>query len=331
MGVDIINVDENNIDFGKIKKAAKALRNGGLVAFPTETVYGLGANALDSHAVEKIFKAKGRPQDNPLIAHVSNKNDVKALVKEIPENAHALMDAFWPGPLTIVLEKTDVVPDKLTAGLGSVAIRMPANKIALALIEESGVPIAAPSANISGSPSPTTASHVIQDFSDKIDVIIDGGKTKIGVESTVVDLTLNPPAILRPGKITKEDLEEVVGTVTYGSKNNTVKSPGMKYRHYAPKAKLIIAEDKIQTRKLVDEHVKKHLKVGVMTTKKQAYKADVVRHLGDSLEEIANNLYATLREFDQDGVDVIIAQTVKDKGLGQAIMNRIKKASDGQN
>lgn len=213
MKTQIIKINPRKPDISKIKMIAEILRKSGLVAFPTETVYGLGAIALDPKAVKKIFEVKGRPTDNPLIIHIADKKEVHRLVKEVPKEAEKLINKFWPGPLTIILKKSEIVPDIVTANLDSVAIRMPANKIALALIKEAKVPVAAPSANLFSKPSPTSAEHVIQDLYGKIDVIIDGGKTKIGVESTIIDLTINPPMLLRPGKITLEKLEKVLGKV----------------------------------------------------------------------------------------------------------------------
>jgi L-threonylcarbamoyladenylate synthase len=325
MNTKVIQADKR--DVGEIREAAEALREGGLVAFPTETVYGLGANALDPEAVAKIFKAKGRPQDNPLIVHIADKNDLKRLVKKIPEKATALTDAFWPGPLTLILKKSDIIPEVITGGLDTVAIRMPDNDIALALIKDSKVPIAAPSANLSGRPSPTSAKHVADDLSGRIAYIVDGGRTRIGVESTVLDLTVEPPTLLRPGGITTKEIEDVVGKIAVRpAKRGAVRSPGMKYRHYSPKARVVLAK-KGEIQNLADKYMGESLKVGIMATDNGKYGADIVRSVGEDYDEIANNLFETFREFDRDNVDIIIAQGVKEEGLGLAIMNRLKKAS----
>ena len=279
MKTEILKIDLHNIDSQKIKYAAQVIEEGGLVAFPTETVYGLGADALNKTAVEKIFKAKGRPSDNPLIVHVADKKSVGNLVLRIPEKAEKLMDAFWPGPLTLVMDKQSIVPDIITAGLDTVAIRVPSHPIALALIREAKLPIAAPSANISGKPSPTDSKHVINDLYGKVDVIIDGGFSNIGVESTVVDMVVDPPMLLRPGGITLEQLEDVIGNVRIdpgiAQKNLdgkvVPKSPGMKYKHYAPKAKVVIVEGEIQKvaekiNELVKECESRDIKVGILAT-----------------------------------------------------------------
>jgi L-threonylcarbamoyladenylate synthase len=264
-----------------------------------------------------------------LILHISQKKELSRLVKKVPKKAEMLIDTFWPGPFTVVLEKSDIVPDVITGGLDSVAIRMPDNDIALAIIRESGVPVAAPSANLSGMPSSTSAEHVKQDLYGKIDFIIDGGRTEIGIESTVVDLTVDPPVLLRPGGIIREEIEKIIGKIKVSREKGIAKSPGMKYRHYAPKAKVILVEGKNvdnKMQKLVEKY--KHLRVGVMAIdSKQEYKADIVKHVGDSYFSIAKNLFKTFREFDQEGVDIIIVQGVQDKGLGFSIMNRLRKAS----
>ncbi|WP_058486027.1 L-threonylcarbamoyladenylate synthase [Defluviitalea phaphyphila] len=343
MDTVIKTLDKDNIDEAIIKEASKIIKKGGLVAFPTETVYGLGANALDEIAVKKIFNAKGRPSDNPLIVHISDKEEISSLVEYIPKNAKALMNAFWPGPLTLIFPKSKKVPYVITAGLSSVAIRFPENKIARALIKESGVPIAAPSANISGKPSPTKASHVIEDLKGKIDMILDGGHVKVGLESTVVDVTGDIPMILRPGGITKEMIEEVIGEVlidpsilSLKTVNFTPKAPGMKYKHYAPQAKVIIVEgnlDKviISINQFVKEKQAKNLKVGVMATlqTKKYYNADVILSVGDrnNPKTIASNLFDTLRAFDEEKVDIVFSESFSDKEIGLAIMNRLRKSA----
>jgi L-threonylcarbamoyladenylate synthase len=330
------NVD-NLETYPQIKEAAQNLKKNEVVAFPTETVYGLGGNAKSDEAVLKIFEAKGRPGDNPLIIHISDRKQIQSFVKTIPEKAALLMDAFWPGPLTIILEnKSSVLSEKATAGLSTVAVRMPDHPIALALIEASGLPLAAPSANLSGKPSPTTAAHVADDLMGRIAGIVDGGATGVGLESTVVDCTVDIPVILRPGGITKEQLEEVVGEVSVDpalkDSDQTPKSPGMKYRHYAPNAPFYLVKGtKEQIQQLVNEKRNERLKVGVMTTKenKNFYDADVVIATGERerLETVAESLYDTLRAFNQENLDIIYGEVFPEQGVGQAIMNRLSKAS----
>jgi L-threonylcarbamoyladenylate synthase len=339
----VIKIDKDNIDLAKIREAANVIRKGGLVAFPTETVYGLGANALDETAVNKIFTAKGRPSDNPLIVHISDRKSLSAIVKSIPENALILMDKFWPGPLTIILKKSPGIPRIITAGLDSVAVRMPAHPIALALINESGLPVAAPSANISGRPSPTDASHVIEDLMGKVDIIIDGGSTSVGLESTVLDLTATPLTILRPGGVTKRRISDALGGTEIISVSKTSedlssvpKSPGMKYIHYSPKAKVIIIDGEIskiveKINELIGEYSNKNLTTGVLATKqtKDLYNTSMVISLGDRTrpETIAGNLFHALREFDRRNVDIIFAESIDKTGIGTAIMNRLSNAA----
>lgn len=339
----IKSIDKNNIDIKDIDEAASILRAGGLVAFPTETVYGLGANALDHKAVGKIFYAKGRPSDNPLIVHVSDVDMVKGLVKAIPGLAFDLMEKFWPGPLTLIMEKSSSVPEIITAGLNTVAVRMPAHPIALKVIERSGVPIAAPSANISGRPSPTEAVHVIEDLQEKVEMIIDGGSSQIGLESTVLDVTVNPPMILRPGGVTLEQLRGFVGEVdidkailTNHEDDVKPKSPGMKYTHYSPKADVIIIEGNIEAcvekiRELAEGYTAKGVAVGILATEqtKERYTEGIVKSLGDRErpDTIASNLFKGLRCLDNQGVGVILAEAVEYHGVGLAVMNRMKKAA----
>lgn len=343
MNTKIIKIDKNNIDKGLIKEAAKYIQEGKLVAFPTETVYGLGANGLDAEAVKKIFLAKGRPQDNPLILHIASIEQIHPLVKEIPSHFYKCMERFWPGPLTMIFKRSKLVPDIITAGLDTVAIRMPRHPIALGLIKSSNTPIAAPSANLSGAPSPTIAKHVIDDQNGRIDMIIDGGSTGVGLESTVLDLTGDIPMILRPGGITMEDLKEIIpdveqdiGTLKEGA---TPKSPGQKYRHYAPKAEMylytgnidnIVVKIKENTKKLLAEGKK----IGIMATEetKANYNEGFVLIVGsrNNRETIASNLFNALRYFDDEGVDVILAEGVESDHIGMAIMNRMTKAAGGK-
>ena len=310
-------------------KAAQIIKNGGLVAFPTETVYGLGANGLDEHAVPKIYEAKGRPSDNPLILHISEFDEIKKIVKEIPDIAVILADEFWPGPLTMVFKKSDTVPYRTTGGLESVAVRMPSNKIAREFIKMAGVPVAAPSANSSGRPSPTKASHVLEDLESKIDMVIDGGTVDIGLESTIVDVTGEVPVILRPGFITETMLSEAIGRVQTDEavknlspdKDIKPKAPGMKYRHYAPQGKII------------NEEIAKseERKTAVLATDetKRYYKADIVISVGsrEDCESIAHNLFDVLRSFDDMGAEIIFSESFDENRLGFAIMNRLHKSA----
>ncbi len=353
MNTRIIRIDRDNIDDGLLSEAATILREGGLVAFPTETVYGLGADALDETAAKKIYEAKGRPSDNPLIAHIADEGGLKRLVSAIPDTAIKLMKACWPGPLTLIFPKKDDVPLTTTGGLMTVAIRMPSDEIARHLIKLTGVPVAAPSANISGRPSPTRADHVIKDLDGKIDMIIDGGEVGIGVESTIVDVTEDIPVLLRPGAVTLEMLEEIVGEVKIDpavsgpvDKDMKPRAPGMKYRHYAPRAELTIVksrdgldcstddtdEDVIRTiQKLTKEKIDKGSKVGIICTEetKERYTDGIVRSLGfrDDEDMIARSLFAVLREFDDLGADYIFSESFSDDNLGRAIMNRLNKAA----
>lgn len=338
----IVTMDSENIDPEIIKEAADIINKGGIVVFPTETVYGIGADALNDEAVDKIFKAKGRPQDNPLIVHIADVSELEVLVKEVPESAEKLADKYWPGPLTMILYKKDILSDKITAGLDTAAIRLPKNKIALALINESKKPIAAPSANTSGKPSPTEASHVIEDLMGKVDMIIDGGSTNIGIESTVIDMTGDMPTILRPGGITKEEVEEVLGKCEYdpaiikSSEKIVPKSPGQKYRHYSPKAKVVLYKGKAEdiAKRIVQDYEKlqsEGLRVGIMSTvqTEKYYEGKTTICCGDRTKPltISSNLFKDLRNFDRIGMDVILAEAVDEQGLGKAIMNRLGKAS----
>lgn len=340
----VIIKDKLNIDDEQLREAAQILRNGGLVAFPTETVYGLGANALDEAAAKKIYEAKGRPSDNPLIAHVARKEDVEALTACIPEAGRKLMDAYWPGPLTLVFPKSEKVPYGTTGGLETVAVRMPGDPVALRLIALAGVPVAAPSANTSGRPSPTTADHVYQDMNGKIELIVDGGAVGIGLESTIVDVSGEVPTMLRPGAVTMEMLHETLGQVEIDpailgplSAEVKPKAPGMKYRHYAPKAELLLVEaeaileaaDKIN--ELAAEKIAQGYRVGIICTDetRKYYDQGFVISMGTRAREatIAHNLFAVLREYDDLQVDYIYSESFSNTELGQAIMNRLSKAA----
>lgn len=330
------NVD-NLKTYPQIIEAAQKLKENEVVAFPTETVYGLGGNAKSDEAVLKIFDAKGRPGDNPLIVHISDREQIRPLVKAIPEKAKLLMDAFWPGPLTIILEQeSGVLSEKATAGLSTVAVRMPDHPVALALIEASGLPLAAPSANLSGKPSPTTAAHVADDLTGRIAGIVDGGATGVGVESTVVDCTGDIPVILRPGGVTREQLEDVVGEISFDpalkDSEQAPKAPGMKYRHYAPNAPFYLVNGtSSDIQQLVQEKRNEGMKVGVMTTKENEdfYDANAVIACGERsrLETVAEALYDTLRAFNHEDLDIIYGEVFPEHGVGQAIMNRLAKAS----
>ncbi len=335
------------------ESAAHVLQSGGLVAFPTETVYGLGGNALNPEASAKIYAAKGRPSDNPLIVHVSDVEMVEELVMEVPENARKLMEVFWPGPLTIILKAGDAVPRQTTGGLDTVALRMPNHSVALELIRKSGLPIAAPSANASGRPSPTKAAHVMEDLSGRIDMVLDGGEVEIGVESTIVDLTGDTPQILRPGYITKEMLECVVGhtevdpAVAHINEGKLIssaeppKAPGMKYRHYAPKAPLTLvcgSEEEVtgKLRKLALKARAEGKRVGVICADAAELEpfADKVYHVGKREDRAsqARLIYDVLRRCDEDELDVIFADDFgldEDTGLGYAVQNRLMKAAGG--
>ncbi|MCK4458421.1 MAG: threonylcarbamoyl-AMP synthase, partial [Methanosarcinales archaeon] len=341
----IFRIDRGNFE-KTIRAAARIIRDGGTVAFPTETVYGLGADALNPAAVMKIFQAKARPADNPLIAHVSSRAQIREIARDIPACAFDLMDAFMPGPLTLILKRKAIVPDVTTGGLDTIAVRMPDHPVALGLIRESGTPIAAPSANLSGRPSPTTAAHVAADLAGRVDAIIDGGQVRIGVESTVLDLTSQTPAILRPGGIGIKDIRGCVDEVkdAGGARDvgnardvasagmGVVKSPGMKYTHYAPETPVILVEgdpESVVTRisKLIAEYHKKGSRVGLMMTEETAEQVsgdeDLILCPRDNPDAYAHNLFGGLRYLDGRDVDVIIADgSIQSEGVGAAVLNR---------
>jgi L-threonylcarbamoyladenylate synthase len=337
----IFDLNENNIDFQAIKEAAEVIRNNGTVVFPTETVYGLGANALSQEAAKAIYAAKGRPTDNPLIVHISNIDMLLYVIGEsLSEKAKKLMDKFWPGPLTLIFKKSSAVPEDVTAGLDTVAVRMPDNEIALELIRQSGLPIAAPSANISGKPSPTKAEHVIGDLKGKVDVILGGSNSRVGLESTVLDLTGEVPTILRPGGVTLEELQTVIGEVRIDkglvSNEAAPKAPGMKYTHYAPDAAMTILKGELPMvvqaiQHLADEQTKLGKLVGILATEetKHSYHAGVVISMGSrsNLYMAAAAIFDALRQFDKQKVDVIYAEALSEENIGMAVMNRLKKAA----
>ncbi len=326
---------KNNIDIEKIKEAANAIKSGELVIFPTETVYGIGANGLDGNAVNNIFIAKGRKNDNPLILHISNIDMLDRIAKNINELEYKLMNRFWPGPFTIVLDKNESVPSVVTGNLNTVGVRMPANDIALKLIEYSNTPIAAPSANISGKPSGTNVADIIEELKDKVAYIIDGGDTKIGLESTVVRVIDNKIHILRPGFITKEDLEKIGEVVVDTHVLNKVTddkevlSPGVKYKHYAPNTKciLIYSKDNNSMINKMIEIEKQYDKSIVLTRNINLYKFKNAIPMGNTLEEISHNIFRLLREIDNYNADIIIIEGVENSGLGLAIMNRLLRAT----
>jgi L-threonylcarbamoyladenylate synthase len=333
--VKIIKVDRNNPDEKILNMAVEVLRRGGLVAFPTETVYGLGADALNEEAVRKIFEAKGRPPDNPIIVHVGNMEQVYSLVEDVPPDAERLMEAFWPGPLTLIFYKSPIVSDIVTGGSPKVGIREPQNEIALTLLNLFGRPIAAPSANASGRPSPTKAEHVIEDLGDKVDLIIDGGDVSFGVESTVLDITTDPPVLYRPGACPKEEIEKVLKKkIVFWKevKKENIPSPGLKYRHYAPKVPLYIIEEfnEIWQNK-IRSWIKEGKKVGVLASEetKNIYPKDLKVYVIGSrsdLYNIALNLFPSLRRLEKE-VDIILAESYPEEGIGLAIMDRLKRAA----
>lgn len=342
MKTQIFKVDSDNIDNTIIDKAADIIKSGGLVAFPTETVYGLGGDGLNPEASMKIYAAKGRPSDNPLILHISDISQLSTLVSEIPENAKRLASEFWPGPLTMILKKSNIVPKETSGGLDTVAIRFPENRVAQALITSSGTPIAAPSANTSGRPSPTRASHVEFDLSGKIDMIIDGGACEFGLESTIVDLSGEVPCLLRPGSITLEMLRDVLGRVDVDKAviakldaGELPKAPGMKYTHYSPSADVVIVRgDRDKMVNKINElitQVNSSLKIGVIATEenKDKYKNCEVLVIGSikDPQTIAANLFKMLRKCDYHKIDKVFAEGLCEDELGLAIMNRLKKAA----
>lgn len=341
-----IKVDQNNPEAETIAGAGLILRQGGLVAFPTETVYGLGADATNARAVARIFKAKGRPPDNPIIVHVASRSQLSAFVVRVPTEAKILMDAFWPGPLTIILPAGRGVPEAVTAGLATVAVRMPDHPVALALIRAAGVPVAAPSANLSGKPSPTHAAHVLQDLDGRIEAILDGGPAGVGVESTVLDLTAEAPIILRPGGITPEELSACLGKVIIDSDvvtgcydGESPRSPGMKYTHYAPRAPLLLVTGSqsavaLKIRQMARAEMSGGRRVGILTYSDSsdfsAAGEVVVAGRREKPETVAAGLYSALRRFNELSVDVILAEGLEEKGVGLAVMNRLKKAAGGR-
>lgn len=344
MKTKIQRLDPEHFQDEELAEAGRVLKEGGLVAFPTETVYGLGGDAMCSEAAAKIYAAKGRPSDNPLIVHIADMDSLYDIVEEVSEDAVKLAERFWPGPMTMIFTKKDKVPYSTTGGLETVAVRMPSHPVAMELIRQSGVYVAAPSANTSGRPSPTRADHVIEDLDGRIDMILDGGSVGIGLESTIIDMTAEVPVILRPGYITKEMLEDVVGEVQIdpavlsrqSRKDIVAKAPGMKYRHYAPKGQLIIVEGSPKRvteaiNDMVQEKQRLGFRTAVIATEetKGDYVCDIVCSIGSRQCEgsIAAGLYDILREMDRLEAEYIYAESFEDDRLGQAIMNRMLKAA----
>lgn len=346
MKTDIIKFKGNTKDKIYLKKISDTLKDGGLVVLPTETVYGLGGNGLNKRACKKIYEAKGRPSDNPLILHIAENSQLDELVAEIPDVAKKCIEKFWPGPLTIIFKRAAIIPDEATGGLDTVAIREPSNEIAHAILKAVDFPVAAPSANLSGRPSPTKVEHVIEDLNGRVDIIVDGGHSVVGIESTVLDVTADPPMILRPGKITLEDLREIdenitIDSATIDSKSGEIpKSPGQKYRHYAPRAEAICFGGRLD--KVVNE-IKKNIsenkdkKIAVLATDEtyEEYKnldIKLLVNLGsrEHLEEVASNLFDALRRCDEENVDIIFAEGFELRGMGLSIMNRLLKACSGK-
>lgn len=327
----LLQLDPLAPDIETIERAASVIRKGGLVAFPTETVYGLGADATNEQAILGIFQAKARPADNPLIVHISDSEMLASVVTNVSENTERLIERFWPGPLTLVLKRTSEVAPSVSAGLDTVAVRMPESQIALELIRRSRVPIAAPSANLSGRPSPTRAEHVERDLRGRIDMILDGGETKIGIESTVLDMTSEPPLVLRPGWITSEQIAEVVGPVaTTFSEDELKRSPGTRHRHYSPNARVILIEN--VPRERIEDICRKHLEDGPIAflghTRIDIDDSDFHSLiLGSNAEDYARSIYSALRELDEKRPRVIIVEGINESGEGAAVMDRLRRAA----
>jgi len=333
----VIKIDPLNFKSEDLEEAALVIKKGGLVAFPTETVYGLGGNALDANAAEKIYKVKQRPIDNPLIIHIQKIDQIFEVAADVSEEIINIAKKIWPGPITFVLKRNKVVPKITCGGRDTVAVRMPAHPIALALIERSGVPIAAPSANLAGKPSPTKAEHVIEDLGDKIDIVIDGGETFFGVESTIIDVTKKPPVLLRPGPFTVEELNRLFGEIIVPEEVRGLSdfkepiAPGMKYKHYAPNTKLLVVNDKSLLKPVIEEIKRRGLRVAILCSKEVSKEVEneykIILGSEENLYEVAKNLFDSFRKLDKLNVDLGIIQSFPERGIGLAIMNRIRKAS----
>jgi L-threonylcarbamoyladenylate synthase len=338
MKARILKIDPHNIDLKQLQIAADVIKRGGLVAFPTETVYGLGADAFNAKAVSGIFEAKKRPLDDPLIVHISRKEDVNRLASDISKEAEKLMERFWPGPLTLVLKKKEIVPDIVSAGLDTVAIRMPSHPVARKFIGSANTPIAAPSANLFGRPSPTTARDVVEDLGNEIDIVIDSGNTEIGVESTVAEFLGKEVTILRPGGISPDEIREVVKRVTlYDERQVIARSPGKYPRHYSPHAHVVVIPDEfnqiVQVRNAAGKFLREGKKAGILAKEEHVkdYEGFNVKAIGPSGDPkvCAANLFRLLREFDREEADVIVVEAISEKGIGLAVMNRLRKAAGG--
>jgi L-threonylcarbamoyladenylate synthase len=329
----VIIIDPTMPNHTAIREAATLIRSGELVAFPTETVYGLGGDGLNVESLRRIYAVKGRPPDNPLILHVASQQQLQSVVAEVPDIALTLMRTFWPGPLTLILPKTTQVPDLATGGLPTVALRMPNHPIALALIRQAGTPLAGPSANRSGRPSPTTAQHVLDDLSGAIPLILDAGATSIGVESTVLDTTCTPPALLRPGGLSQVAIEAVIGPLGRSPDVASYRrSPGMRYRHYSPKARVLLLEDALPEtlQCAVDAARRNHQRVGCVLHRLASVAVPsgvMIKRIGGCVSDYAHNLFAALRDLDAHGVEVIIVEGVAEEGLGAAVMDRLRRAA----
>jgi len=330
----VLHISPENPESEIISRAADVLRAGGLVAFPTETVYGLGADVLNLDAVKKVFEAKGRPSDNPLIVHIATAAQLEDIVDEMPEKGRTLADAFWPGPLTLVMKRTILISDLVTGGLDTVAVRMPDHPVPLALIRALGEGIVGPSANLSGRPSPTTAQHVFDDLRGRVEMILDAGATTIGLESTVIDVTVEPPSILRLGGLPREQIEERIGKVELGMGGELARrSPGTRHRHYAPRASvLLVRTGDVETfARLLQTQRQLGKKVGCIVNSSLLAKlesGEYFRVLPSSMDILARYLFRTLRELDGLGLDVIIVEGVEEEGLGATIMDRLRRAAE---
>ena len=341
-----LTIDRENIDSALMEQAAEVIRRGGLVAFPTETVYGLGADACDPDAARSIYAAKGRPSDNPLIVHISQVQQLYDIASEVPAVADRLFEAFWPGPMTVIVKKNDRIPLETTGGLDTVAVRMPSHPVARELIQKSGRMIAAPSANSSGRPSPTRADHVWEDLNGRIDMLIDGGEVELGLESTIIDLTESVPMILRPGFVTREMLEDVIGQVRIdpgitsadtATEGLAPKAPGMRYRHYAPRGSLSIIEGtESEVAAYIEKNCDEQRAAGRRTavlcrseTRHLYNRADEIIVMGDTGDEaaVASRLFAVLRQMDEDQIDCIFSESFRGAGVAEAVMNRLMKAA----
>ena len=333
----VVQVSAESPDPTTIQAAARVIRSGGLVCFPTETVYGLGADALSEKAVRRVFAAKGRPADNPLIVHIADPRQIFDLADEnLSFNAETLAKTFWPGPLTLVMRRTILVPDVVTAGLETVAIRMPDHRVALALINEVGSGIVGPSANLSGRPSPTLASDIVEDLRGRVELVLDAGPTDIGIESTVVDVTVDPPAILRLGGLPRKDIEDAIGPVTLGTGDDLLRrSPGTRHRHYAPEARVVLVReaDPDEMSRALGELRQRGNEVGCIVHSPQLASVESGQFFcvlpGDT-DMVARYLFRTLRELDRRGVDVILVEEVSEEGLGSAVMDRLRKAASAK-